>query len=131
MSPSLRRLLDFSILAIWVVAICVVPALWIRRLYTPQEFTLMEILLWSEDAPTSVSQIQKSFDWAISQWSGFSTAVLVATLGFLSAAVMEFLKGTLVAWRRQFMTLIILGVLSLLATYSFGHLQITVLNDEL
>ena len=125
----MRRTLDISILIIWVLFICTIAFWWILKLRWAHP-ALVDILLWSRDVPTAATQLQKSYDWTITQWSGFATAVLVAVLGFLSTVVAEFLKGTYVVWRRQFFPLIIVGVSSLLAAYSFANLKVSMLNDE-
>jgi hypothetical protein len=56
------------------------------------DVTVGNILTWVRDISTSSSQLQKRYDWEIAQWSSFATAVLSATLGFISAAVIETLK---------------------------------------
>jgi len=46
----------------------------------------------SRELSTSASQIQKAYDWTISQWSTFANALLTATLAFISTCVVELYK---------------------------------------
>jgi hypothetical protein len=93
-------------------------------------FTLMDILRWSQHVETSAAQIQKSYDWKITQWSGLGSAILTATLGFVSAVVVEVLKGTKVLTKADFVLIVVTGAAALLAAYAFTHFQVSALNTE-
>ena len=63
------------------------------RLVQPEYF-VGDIFLWSRHAAGAMLNITKAFDWRVTQWSGFATALLAATLAFVSAVVVEYFKGT-------------------------------------
>ena len=54
--------------------------------------TFGEIVRLARDVPLSTAQLQKAYDWEISQWSDFGKAILGASLAFLSGVALETLK---------------------------------------
>lgn len=117
--------------------------------------TLLDILIWADNPTLSATQLQKSYDWTIAQWSAFATAILTAVLGFISAVIVDMLKGPSVSVSATSGTsttgaspstatggtssvtaaglsrgVIIAGVLAFVALYAFDQFQISRLNAQ-
>jgi hypothetical protein len=111
-----------------VAYVCFLILLIRRRELVNIPIRLVDLFVWSRDLTTSASQIQKSYDWQIAQWSSFGTAVLTATLGFISAIVLEVWKGTQLAEGKDKYIVIALGLISSLALYAVCQLRIKILR---
>jgi hypothetical protein len=107
-----------------VAYVCFLILLIRRRELVNIPIRLVDLFVWSRDLTTSASQIQKSYDWQIAQWSSFGTAVLTATLGF----VLEVWKGTQLAEGKDKYIVIALGLISSLALYAVCQLRIKILR---
>jgi len=88
-----------------------------------------EIALWSKDHATSSAQVQKLYDWHIAQWSGFGTAVLTATVGFISAVGLETLKTPTIWDKRGTTALVAIGLASSIVLYALTQLRIQRLRE--
>jgi len=60
------------------------------------EPTVYDVLTWADDVNLSIAQVQKAYDWRIAQRAAFANAVLTAIFAFLSSAVIETYKETVV-----------------------------------
>ena len=105
------------------------PALWFQRQDRYGIPTFGDVLIWSEDLSTSTSQIQKLYDWRISQWTGLGTAVLTATLGFISAAIIEIIKDPKI-YNRLLVSVVGLGVAISVAIYGLCQRRVVSLRRE-
>jgi len=94
-------------------------------IYTPTDVTS----LWSKDHATSSAQVQKLYDWHIAQWSGFGTAVLTATVGFISAVGLETLKTPTIWDKRGTTALVAIGLASSIVLYALTQLRIQRLRE--
>ena len=91
---------------------------------------VIDLLVWSQELATSAGQMQKAYEWQIAQWSAFGTAVLAATLGFISAAILEVWKGTQIGGARGIYIVIALGVISSVALYAVCQYRIQMLRAQ-
>lgn len=121
-----------GLVTVWLYIYLVTRGLWRKALPFPRhaDVTVGDVLRWSQELATSSSQIQKAYEWEIAQWSGFATVVLTATLGFLSATVLEVLKNPSLLLTREAVSLVGLGVVASLALYGLAQYQIDRLRRE-
>lgn len=93
-STILAWVLGLSIVAVDVVLLSISVIRMVSRRFIPLQFSVADIVNMSGELSTSASQVQKAYDWTISQWSSFANAVLAAMLGFISTCVVELYKGS-------------------------------------
>jgi len=92
MTTLFTWLWGLSIIAVVVVFVSIPVIRMVWRRFIPLGFSVADIFDMSAQLSTSASQLQKAYDWTISQWSSFANAVLAATLGFISTCVVELYK---------------------------------------
>ena len=91
-------------------------------------FEFDDVLDWAEEIGTSANQLQKAYDWEISQWSTLGNAVLAALLAFLSACTLEIMKQTLKS--SHVAAIMIAGVATSIALYVICRVRIAKLKNE-
>lgn len=101
-----------------------------RLLNSVPNVSVGDLLRWSQKTSEAMTQVKTMYDWRISQWSTFSTALMTATLAFLSAALIGFLKGEIKLSNHSHVTIIFCGASSSLALYAFCHRSIASLRRE-
>jgi hypothetical protein len=116
-----------SILAMGV-PVSVSLAYLVARVFAPVELTVEDILNFSEDVPTSTAQMQKAFDWKISQLSSLGNTVLTATLAFVSTSVVEFYKDSFK--RPDLSVAVFIGTSFSLCLYLWCQARISHLRNE-
>lgn len=119
---------DLTIVILWVAVLLWSVSL---GLHYPQKWrhaSIRDIFLWARQFSMSNPQLQKAFDWHIAQWSGVATAVLAATLAFVSSVVIEKIKNPRLVFTGAEVLLIGLGVASSLGVFAFAHYKIVSLR---
>ena len=53
----------------------------VAQSFRPIDLTVGDLLNFIEDVPTSAAQLQKAYDWNISQWSTLGNALLICHIG--------------------------------------------------
>lgn len=90
--------------------------------------TIGEILAWVDNLPSSADQIQKAYDWRISQWATFGNAVITALFALLLSAVVEWYKEPM---KYPHFWLIVAGnASSYLVAYALCRFRIATLQRE-
>lgn len=97
------------------------------------EFSRSDLLIWPDDLAVSSAQIQKAYDWSITQWASFGNAILTAIFGLLASALVETYRMVqthdphrdIVFWVAVGVT-----VLVYLAVYAFCRWKILRLRQE-
>jgi uncharacterized membrane protein len=74
--------------------------------------------------------LTKAYDWRVSQWSAFSTALLTATLAFISAVVLEYFKDTLYTNVDLKLRVALLGVMASIFVYLMSQKRISLLKEQ-
>jgi hypothetical protein len=98
----------------------------LARWSQPLTLTVGDLLNFAEDFATSANQLQKVYDWNISQWSSLGNTILTAT--FLSTCVVELYKASFL--RPHLSKTIITGLVISLGLYLRCQFQITKLKKE-
>jgi hypothetical protein len=118
----------FGIEALFVGAACTYVVFLILQILRGRVINVpirvIDLFILSKNLSTSAAQIQKSYDWQITQWSGFGTAVLTATLGFISAAGLDIWKGAQLPHESNTYTVIGIGIVSSLALYALCQYRV-------
>jgi len=99
------------------------------RIISP-EYYLADLLIWSHKAAESMLNLTKAYDWRVSQWSAFSTALLTATLAFISAVVLEYFKDTLYTNVDLKLRVALLGVMASIFVYLMSQKRISLLKEQ-
>lgn len=99
------------------------------RIISP-EYYLADLLIWSHKAAESTLNLTKAYDWRVSQWSAFSTALLTATLAFISAVVLEYFKDTLYTNVDLKLRVALLGVMASILVYLMSQKRISLLKEQ-
>ena len=94
------------------------------------QLSVTDFLLWSRHITEAMLAITKTYDWRVSQWSGFATAVLTATLAFISAVVVEYLKDSIYTNVKIKLQVAVLGILASVLVYLTSHRRITLIKNE-
>ncbi len=110
------------------VGVCILLAYFVSHIFAPVELTVEDILNFSADVPTSTTQIQKAYDWKISQLSSLGNAMLTATLAFVSTAVVEFYKDSFK--RPDLSVAVLIGTSVSLGLYLWCQVRIAHLRNE-
>lgn len=90
--------------------------------------TVSDLISLSEEISTSADQLQKAYDWTINQWSNFGNALLVATLGFVSACIIEVYKDSIKV--PHIWIALIVGVVLSTTLYMRCQIEIRKLRNE-
>lgn len=90
--------------------------------------TLNDVLIWAEDVPLSTAQVQKAYDWRISQQAGIANAALVAMFTLITSSVIEGMKQTLS--HQHSWIVIVAGELAFGGIYLVARLRIRALRQE-
>lgn len=94
------------------------------------EISVADIIEWAQELEISMNQIQKAYEWRISQWSIFGKAVLTSAFAFVSGATVALLKGELQVQYTWDIINICIGLILALATYCVSLYQINRLRKE-
>jgi hypothetical protein len=96
--------------------------------FQPIDLTVGDLLNFTEDVATSAGQLQKAYDWNISQWSTLGNTLLTATLAFISTCVVELYKES---FKRPDLSVVMLaGALISIGLYLKCQLEIHKLKSE-
>jgi len=88
-------LVFFGLLAIGIVLFVLWVIDLILRALAPLHISAIDLFIFLKDLSVSMNQLQKNYDWNISQWSTFANTVLTATLSFAAACVLEYFKNSI------------------------------------
>jgi hypothetical protein len=94
------------------------------------EYYIAELLIWSHKAAESMLNLTKAYDWRVSQWSAFSTALITATLAFISAVVLEYFKDTVNTNVELKLRVALLGIVASILVYLMSQKRITLLKEQ-
>ena len=94
------------------------------------EYYLADLLIWSHKAAEAMLNLTKAYDWRVSQWSAFSTALITATLAFISAVVLEYFKDTLYTNVELKLRIALLGIMASLLVYLMSQKRISPLKEQ-
>jgi hypothetical protein len=96
------------------------------------DFTILDLLIWPDDLTVSSAQIQKGYDWDITQWATFGNAVLTAIFGLLASALVETYKNPKHNWQadESFWMLVGITAFEYALIYVFCRLRIVNLRKE-
>lgn len=92
------------------------------------EPTIFDLVRWADDVPLSAGQIQKAYDWRITQWAALGNAILAAVFAFLSSAIIESYKQSLKL--PHFWLLVGGATLLYVSCYAFCRFRIIRLRQE-
>jgi hypothetical protein len=91
--------------------------------------SVWQVLLWSLKSAEAMLQVTKAYDWRVSQWTGFATGVMTATLAFVSAIVIEYFKDTIKVGV-PLLKIATLGVLASCLVYLMAQRRVTLLKNQ-
>jgi ABC-type transport system involved in cytochrome c biogenesis permease subunit len=92
------------------------------------EPTVHDLVVWGDDVALSTGQLQKAFDWRITQWATLSNAILTAIFFLITTGLVETYKQTLKL--RYFWAWVGAAVLIYCCSYLFCRLKIRRLRRE-
>jgi len=84
-----------AFLAIGIVLFVVWVIHLIIRALAPLYISAVDLFMFLKDLSVSMNQLQKNYDWNISQWSTLANAVLTAMLSIVATCVVEYFKGSI------------------------------------
>ena len=94
------------------------------------EISVADVIEWAQELEISMNQIQKSYEWRISQWSIFGKAVLTSALAFVSGATIAILRGEIQVQCVWDAINICIGIILALSTYGVSLYRIRQLRNE-
>jgi hypothetical protein len=94
--------------------------------FLPIDLSAGNLVSFLKDLPTSAGQLQKAYDWNISQWSNFGTTLLTGTLGFITTCLVAFYKGEI----KHLTITMLVGVAAALCLYLKSQIEINKLKNQ-